>query len=65
MSLERARAVQTVLEELRRAGGYRRGLVAAQLAREHGGSAPTWERAVSDGRAANEREERPAAPGAE
>ncbi|MFB8381189.1 hypothetical protein [Streptomyces rubiginosohelvolus] len=56
--------VQTVLEELRRAGGYRRGL-AARLAREHGGSARMWERAVSDARAVYEREERPAAPGAE
>ncbi|MGW3585677.1 hypothetical protein ACWDM8_30635 [Streptomyces rubiginosohelvolus] len=64
VSLERARAVQTVLEELRSAGGYRRGL-AARLAREHGGSARTWERAVSDARAVYEREERPAAPGAE
>ncbi|MFF3975085.1 hypothetical protein ACFYZ6_35260 [Streptomyces rubiginosohelvolus] len=64
VSVERARAVKTVLEELRVAGGYRRGL-AARLAREHGGSARTWERAVSDARAAYEHEERPAAPGAE
>ncbi|MFJ9924130.1 hypothetical protein ACIRSF_33090 [Streptomyces rubiginosohelvolus] len=67
MSLERARAVQAVLEELeelRRAGGYRRGL-AARMAREYGGSARTWERAVSDARAVYEHEERPAAPGAE
>ncbi|MEU5036133.1 hypothetical protein AB0G48_18530 [Streptomyces rubiginosohelvolus] len=53
-----------MLEELRRAGGYRRGL-AARLAREHGGSARMWERAVSDARAVYEREERQAAPGAE
>ncbi|MFB7301418.1 hypothetical protein, partial [Streptomyces rubiginosohelvolus] len=36
--------------------------LAARLAREHGGSARMWERAVSDARAVYEREERPAAP---
>ncbi|MGW7256539.1 hypothetical protein [Streptomyces sp. NPDC054834] len=35
--------VATALKELRRAGGYRRG-IAAQLAREHGGNERSWRR---------------------
>ncbi|MFJ8621171.1 hypothetical protein ACIRD4_36010 [Streptomyces clavifer] len=53
MSAERARAVEVALAELRRAGGYRRGL-AARLTREHGGGASTWERAVNTARATYE-----------
>ncbi|MFE9912920.1 hypothetical protein [Streptomyces clavifer] len=51
VSAERALAVKVALAELRRAGGYQRGL-AARLARTHGGGASTWERAVTDARTA-------------
>ncbi|MEU4266165.1 hypothetical protein ACYCCF_30070 [Streptomyces argenteolus] len=65
VSAERAQAVEVALAELRRAGGYRRGL-AARLARTHGGGASTWERAVNAARTAydgeSEREARPPAP---
>ncbi|MFI8952597.1 hypothetical protein ACIGO6_39770 [Streptomyces sp. NPDC053750] len=43
----RDRAVAIVLAELRQAGGYRRGM-AAQLAREHGGSERGWQRAMNE-----------------
>ncbi|MEV5672145.1 hypothetical protein ACIQGA_31190 [[Kitasatospora] papulosa] len=49
VSQKRAQAVEIALTELRRAGGYQRGL-AARLARTHGGGASTWERAVADAR---------------
>ncbi|WP_405657857.1 hypothetical protein OG379_39565 [Streptomyces sp. NBC_01166] len=49
VSQKRAQAVEIALAELRRAGGYQRGL-AARLARTHGGGASTWERAVADAR---------------
>ncbi|MFE9912917.1 hypothetical protein [Streptomyces clavifer] len=49
VSAERALAVEVALAELRRAGGYRRGL-AARLTRAHGGGASTWERAVNTAR---------------
>ncbi|MEU5417539.1 hypothetical protein [Streptomyces clavifer] len=65
VSAERAQAVEVALAELRRAGGYRRGL-AARLARTHGGGASTWERAVNTARATyeeeSEREPQPPAP---
>lgn len=51
VSQERAQAVEIALTELRRAGGYERGL-AARLARAHGGGAWIWERAVTDDRTA-------------
>ncbi|MEU5599743.1 hypothetical protein [Streptomyces sp. NPDC020298] len=51
---QRDRAVATALEELRKAGGYRRG-IAAQLAREHGGHERSWQRAVTEARAVYER----------
>ncbi|MCY1649422.1 hypothetical protein ACN6LF_002202 [[Kitasatospora] papulosa] len=50
MSQKRAQAVEIALTELRRAGGYQRGL-AARLARADSGGASTWERAVADARA--------------
>jgi hypothetical protein len=46
---QREQAVEVALQALRAAGGYRRGL-AAQLAREHGGVARTWQRAVNEAR---------------
>ncbi|MFJ4126571.1 hypothetical protein ACIP3U_35385 [[Kitasatospora] papulosa] len=49
MSQKRAQAVEIALTELRRAGGYERGL-AARLAWAHGGGVSTWERAVADAR---------------
>ncbi|MFD7972879.1 hypothetical protein [Streptomyces clavifer] len=49
VSAERAQAVEVALAELRRAGGYQRGL-AARLARIHGGGERTWGRAVTDAR---------------
>jgi hypothetical protein len=52
---QRDRAVAIVLEELRKAGGYQRGM-AARLAREHGGSERSWQRATLEGRAQYERE---------
>lgn len=52
----RDRAVGIVLEELRRAGGPRRGL-AADLAREHGGGYRSWHRAVVEATAVYEREQ--------
>ncbi|MFG3552515.1 hypothetical protein [Streptomyces sp. NPDC047725] len=45
----RDRAVAVILAELRRAGGYRRGM-AARLAREHGGGERSWQRAVTEAR---------------
>ncbi|MFE9912528.1 hypothetical protein [Streptomyces clavifer] len=56
VSPERALAVEVALAELRRAGGYRRGL-AARLTRAHGGAARTWERAVNTARATYNAEE--------
>ncbi|MCX5281041.1 hypothetical protein [Streptomyces sp. NBC_00198] len=44
---QRDRAVGIVLEVLRREGAPRRGL-AAELAREHGGVARSWRRAVNE-----------------
>ncbi|WP_326844486.1 hypothetical protein OHB33_40715 (plasmid) [Streptomyces sp. NBC_01558] len=44
---QRDRAVRVVLEVLRREGAPRRGL-AAELAREHGGVARSWRRAVEE-----------------
>ncbi|MGW4235090.1 hypothetical protein ACWEF9_38525 [Streptomyces sp. NPDC004980] len=65
MSAERAQAVEVALAELRRAGGYQRGL-AARLARTHGGGASTWERAVNAARTAygeeSKHQARPPAP---
>jgi hypothetical protein len=52
---QRERAVAVVLEELRAAGGYRRGM-AARLAREHGGGERAWQRAMTEARAQYERE---------
>lgn len=52
---QRDRAVAIVLAELRQAGGYRRGM-AARLAREHGGSERSWQRAMHEARAQYERE---------
>ncbi|MGW0792613.1 hypothetical protein ACWD04_31440 [Streptomyces sp. NPDC002911] len=49
MSAERAQAFEVALTELRRAGGYQRGL-AGRLARAHGGNERTWARAVTDAR---------------
>lgn len=46
----RNQAVATALEELRQAGGYRRGM-AARLAREHGGGERSWQRAMTEARA--------------
>lgn len=46
---QRERAVRVVLAALREEGGYRRGL-AARLAREHGGVARSWQRAVTEAR---------------
>ncbi|MFI8194408.1 hypothetical protein ACIF8T_37760 [Streptomyces sp. NPDC085946] len=46
---QRDRAVAIVLDRLRQAGGYQRGL-AAQLAREHGGHERSWQRAVTEAR---------------
>ncbi|MER5996719.1 hypothetical protein [Streptomyces viridosporus] len=51
----RDRAVAVVLAELRKAGGYRRGM-AARLAREHGGGERGWQRAVTEARARYEQE---------
>ncbi|WP_411092749.1 hypothetical protein [Streptomyces sp. 049-1] len=47
---QREQAVAVVLAELRAAGGYRRGM-AARLAREHGGSERSWQRAMAEARA--------------
>ncbi|MGX1545174.1 hypothetical protein [Streptomyces adustus] len=60
---QRDQAVALALAALREAGGYRRGL-AAQLVREHGGVARSWQRAVGEARAIFESEEagRDAAP---
>ncbi|MET7391419.1 hypothetical protein ACFYPT_40785 [Streptomyces sp. NPDC005529] len=44
---QRDRAVAVALQALRRGAGPRRGL-AAELAREHGGVARSWQRAVSE-----------------
>ncbi|MEV6409132.1 hypothetical protein [Streptomyces bobili] len=55
---QRDRAVAVVIEELRAAGGYRRGM-AARLAREHGGSERSWQRAMNnEARARYEHEHR-------
>ncbi|MFF9488500.1 hypothetical protein [Streptomyces sp. NPDC014676] len=45
----RDQAVATALEELKHAGGYQRGM-AARLAREHGGSERSWQRAMAEAR---------------
>ncbi|MFD5872160.1 hypothetical protein [Streptomyces sp. NPDC060322] len=67
MSQEHAQAVEIALGELRRAGGYERGL-AARLARTHGGGTRMWARAVTGARAkyatalgADDEAQRPAA----
>ncbi len=52
---QRDRAVAVALEAIREAGGYRRGL-AARLAREHGGVARSWQRAVTEARSVYETE---------
>ncbi|MER6408566.1 hypothetical protein ABT269_34835 [Streptomyces viridosporus] len=54
---QRDRAVAVVLAELRKAGGYRRGM-AARLAREHGGGERSWQRAVAEARMLYEHEDR-------
>ncbi|MFE6335212.1 hypothetical protein ACFVOK_18635 [Streptomyces sp. NPDC057798] len=46
----REQAVAVALAALRAEGGYRRGL-AVRLAREHGGVARSWQRAVNEARA--------------
>lgn len=45
----RDRAVATALEELKHAGGYQRGM-ATWLARQQGGNARSWQRAVAEAR---------------
>ncbi|WAZ18992.1 hypothetical protein STRCI_008672 [Streptomyces cinnabarinus] len=61
---ERERAVEIALKALRKAGGHRRGL-AAELAREHGGVARSWQRAVAEARALYEQGQEPGSdPGA-
>lgn len=52
---QRDRTIAIVLEELRKAGGYQRGM-AARLAREHGGSERSWQRAVAEARTQYENE---------
>ncbi|MFE1465196.1 MULTISPECIES: hypothetical protein [Streptomyces] len=52
----REQAVAVALAALRQAGGYHRGL-AARLAREHGGVARSWQRAVSEARSLLERDQ--------
>ncbi|MFI1702459.1 hypothetical protein ACH419_41955 [Streptomyces bobili] len=54
---QRDRAVAVVIKELRAAGGYRRGM-AARLAREHGGSERSWQRAMNEARSRYEHEHR-------
>lgn len=46
---QREQGVAVVLAELRRVGGYQRGL-AARLTREHGGVQRSWQRAVNEAR---------------
>ncbi|MFJ7138055.1 hypothetical protein [Streptomyces fungicidicus] len=58
---QRDRAVAVVLAELRKAGGYRRGM-AVRLAREHGGSERSWQRAVAEARTLYEHEDRQGPP---
>ncbi|MER7983393.1 hypothetical protein [Streptomyces sp. NPDC095817] len=53
---QRDRAVAVALDVLRREGGPRRGL-AAELAREHGGLARSWQRAVAEAVATFESEQ--------
>lgn len=53
---QREDAVEVALQALRQAGGYRRGL-AAELARERGGVARTWQRAVTEARTRYEAEQ--------
>ncbi|KQX77031.1 hypothetical protein ASD48_38235 [Streptomyces sp. Root1310] len=52
---QREQAVSVALAALREEGGPRRGL-AARLAREHGGVARSWQRAVAEARALYEAE---------
>ncbi|MEU5076029.1 hypothetical protein AB0G76_31410 [Streptomyces asoensis] len=52
---QRDQAVSVALAALRAEGGPRRGL-AARLAREHGGVARSWQRAVAEARALYEQE---------
>ncbi|MFF0142400.1 hypothetical protein ACFYRN_38925 [Streptomyces sp. NPDC005227] len=53
---QRERAVVVALEALRRAGGPQHGM-AAELAREHGGVARSWQRAVAEAQAVLESEQ--------
>lgn len=53
---QREQAVGVALAVLREAGGYSRGL-AARLAREHGGVARSWQRAVNEARDQYENEQ--------
>ncbi|MEU0039998.1 hypothetical protein [Streptomyces sp. NPDC006333] len=53
---QRERSVAVALGALRRHGGPRRGL-AAELAREHGGVARSWQRSVAEALAAFESEQ--------
>jgi len=53
---QRDQAVAVALAALRQAGQHRRGL-AAQLAREHGGVARSWQRAVNEARRLLEQEQ--------
>ncbi|MEU3795979.1 hypothetical protein AB0F07_40450 [Streptomyces fructofermentans] len=59
---QREHAVRVALEALRGAGGYRYGL-AARLAREHGGVARSWQRAVAEARTVLEQEQERKGPG--
>ncbi|MFD6826585.1 hypothetical protein ACFWC5_40590 [Streptomyces sp. NPDC060085] len=59
---QRERAVAVALAALRRHGGPRRGL-AAELAREHGGVARSWQRAVTEALATFESEQSQAGDG--
>lgn len=52
---QRDQAVRVALTALREEGGPGRGL-AARLAREHGGVARSWQRAVAEARALSEAE---------
>ncbi|MEU9273145.1 hypothetical protein [Streptomyces sp. NPDC048251] len=58
---QRDQAVRVALAALRGEGGYRRGL-AVRLARDHGGVARSWQRAVAEARALYEAEAEGAAP---
>ncbi|WP_432189985.1 hypothetical protein [Streptomyces sp. Tue6028] len=52
---QREQWVRVALEALHQAGGHRHGL-AAELAREHGGVARSWQRAVNEARERFEQE---------